>query len=78
MTMTNWDYMNFGVQQGWQCPVCGRVNAPWMPCCSCGGKADVRLSYSSTSTDYDLDREKYLKKYQKELDEIIKLLNEKD
>ena len=73
--MTNWDYMNLGAQQGWQCSVCGRVNAPWLPSCPCGGQANVRLSYS-TGTDYDLDREKYLKKYQKELDEILDFLNE--
>ena len=22
-------------QQGWVCPKCGRVNAPWMPTCGC-------------------------------------------
>ena len=22
-------------QQGWICPKCGRVNAPWLPTCGC-------------------------------------------
>lgn len=22
-------------QQGWQCPRCGRINAPWVESCSC-------------------------------------------
>lgn len=22
-------------QNGWICPRCGKVNAPWMPACSC-------------------------------------------
>lgn len=22
-------------QQGWVCPKCGRVNAPWLPTCGC-------------------------------------------
>ena len=33
--------------QGWICPRCGRVNAPFMPCCSCG---DVPITVSSTQT----------------------------
>ena len=24
--------------QGWICPRCDRVNAPWMPCCLCNNK----------------------------------------
>lgn len=23
------------VQQGWLCPRCGRINAPWLPACDC-------------------------------------------
>ena len=26
---------NMPAQQGWQCPVCGTVNAPWKPACDC-------------------------------------------
>ena len=30
-----WD--NQYVRTGWQCPVCGKVNAPWMSQCTCDG-----------------------------------------
>ena len=26
------------MKEGWRCPVCGAVNAPWMPQCSCKGR----------------------------------------
>lgn len=35
-------------QQGWQCPVCGRVFAPWVWECPCGGNG--RLTYTSDRT----------------------------
>lgn len=31
------------VQQGWQCPVCGTVNAPWAPTCL-GPHHDVKIT----------------------------------
>ena len=34
-------------QQGWICPKCGRVNAPWMPTCGCVS------SQTTASTTYD-------------------------
>lgn len=34
-------------QQGWICPNCGRVNAPWMPTCGC-----VSSQTSGTGTPY--------------------------
>ena len=24
-------------RQGWQCPVCSKVHAPWVPACACSG-----------------------------------------
>lgn len=48
-------------QQGWICPKCGRVNAPWLPCCDCtvsqttGTAGNSSVPYivktSSTSTE---------------------------
>lgn len=31
-------------ERGWQCPVCGRGNAPWVPFCNCKleGASDAR------------------------------------
>lgn len=45
----DWDYhtIQLGAQQGWQCPVCGSVNAPWVAQCPCGGKVK---SYTTTTT----------------------------
>lgn len=31
----NWDKRYIGYKTGWVCPVCGRVNAPWMLSCAC-------------------------------------------
>ena len=44
-------------QQGWICPKCGRVNAPWMPTCGCvssqtsGTGAPYLVKTSSISRD---------------------------
>ena len=41
----NWDeYYITGAQQGWQCPICKRVHAPWVPHCDCD-------TYSITTTN---------------------------
>lgn len=31
-------------REGWRCPNCGAINAPWMPTCGCGG----RMGYNTT------------------------------
>lgn len=33
--------MDFGLNYGWVCPVCGKVNAPWASQCTCNGKISV-------------------------------------
>ena len=45
----DWNYhsIQLGAQQGWQCPVCGAINAPWVMQCPCGGKLK---SYTTTDT----------------------------
>ena len=36
-------------QQGWICPKCGRVNAPWIGTCPCFvDKSTIRYEYVST------------------------------
>ncbi len=30
-------YLNPLAKEGWRCPACGRINAPWMPSCTCRG-----------------------------------------
>ena len=34
---------------GWECPRCGRINAPWLPNCSCD-RNDVKVSYTKDTT----------------------------
>ena len=48
-------YYELPPQQGWICPICGRVNAPWMPTCGCVSSQTSGTPYlvktSSTSQD---------------------------
>jgi len=45
-----------GVQQGWQCPVCGRVNAPWMAqcTCTCNGKVPSHTITTGTNKTFEI------------------------
>lgn len=47
--MSNWDYILSASQKGWECPRCGRINAPWLPCCSC----DKSTTYAMFSRTQD-------------------------
>ena len=40
--------VNFA-QQGWQCPICKRVLAPFVPECPCGGQG--METWTTTTTD---------------------------
>lgn len=33
--------MEYIINCGWVCPVCGKVNAPWASQCTCKGKLPV-------------------------------------
>ena len=39
------------VQQGWQCPICGRILSPWTWECPCGGRGTK--TYMTTGTGND-------------------------
>ena len=51
---------DFGKQEGWICPVCGRGVAPWMDTCPCQKDAGVINVTTTTETmDIDVDLTKY-------------------
>lgn len=56
--MTNWGNISFS-QKGWECPRCGRINASWLPCCSCD-KSTVSIEWTrdTTLTDAKKDGER--------------------
>ena len=39
---------NFTVQQGWQCPVCGSILAPFVTECPCKGRGLVQENISAS------------------------------
>lgn len=55
----DWDYyqMTLAAQQGWQCPVCGKVNAPWVAQCPCDGKLKTYTTTTGTgeTLEYKVD-----------------------
>ena len=37
-TASQWQtYNNYKAERGWECPRCGRINAPWVRQCDCSG-----------------------------------------
>ena len=39
------EWINVGIQQGWQCPICKRVYAPFMPMCTyCGTESEKQTN----------------------------------
>lgn len=41
---STYEYHEMSAQQGWQCPICGAVNAPWAMQCPCRGSHFVTVS----------------------------------
>lgn len=47
-------YLNYHIynpQQGWQCPVCGKILAPWLSECPCQGLGSQTVT--ATTINYD-------------------------
>lgn len=45
------NFLSIKAQQGWQCPICGKVLAPWMCECPCRGNPQ----YTTTTTSITID-----------------------
>lgn len=48
-----YNFMQLGAQQGWQCPICKRILAPFVPECPCGGQGLQTWTTTSSTTDKD-------------------------
>lgn len=48
-------YMSVGPQQGWQCPCCKTVYAPWVRSCAC--ESEVSFTATDTWQKEGVDRE---------------------
>jgi predicted amidophosphoribosyltransferase len=47
---------DFGKQEGWVCPVCGRGVAPWVDYCPCRG-SELNITYGTTTyTNKDVEQ----------------------
>lgn len=42
------DYAQFSGSQGWICPKCGRVNAPWVMACPCSETKTYTTTWATT------------------------------
>lgn len=47
-------YMQLGAQQGWQCPICKRVLAPFITECPCNGQGMQTVTTMTTTKIADL------------------------
>lgn len=44
----NYSFMQLGVMQGWQCPICKRVLAPFVQECPCKGQGIATMTVATT------------------------------
>lgn len=47
---------DFGHQRGWECPRCGKILAPWMPCCDCKDHKTITVTWDKTGTPFSPDK----------------------
>lgn len=59
-TSTTYTYSNssYSAEKGWECPRCGRINAPWVRQCDCS-----RSNWSITWKDSGTSGDDWWKKY---------------
>lgn len=44
----NYNFMQLGAMQGWQCPICKRVLAPFVQECPCKGQGISTMTVATT------------------------------
>lgn len=44
----NYNFVQAGAQQGWQCPICKRVLAPFIMECPCKGQGMEKITITNT------------------------------
>lgn len=54
--MCDYEVPGFGVPQGWQCPICKRVYAPFVSECFNCGRSDVVVNTESIVSGVDWSR----------------------
>ena len=71
--------MDFGLNYGWVCPVCGKANAPWASQCTCKGKLPVpyepTCNTGTLSVSPILDNSVTPKEYQKTIEDYLNVNN---
>lgn len=67
---TSNNFMQLGAMQGWQCPICKRVLAPFMPECPCGGQGVKTIINTMSGTisaeDFIKQQEEALLKFKED------------
>lgn len=51
-------YMQLGAQQGWQCPICKRILAPFVSECPCQGQGQTTITTTNIDGDTTIDLSK--------------------
>lgn len=49
----NYNFMQVGAMQGWQCPICKRVLAPFVQECPCKGQGIATVTVATTDVKGD-------------------------